>query len=157
MPMPAAKRRRRGEDRVDVAAPGTSTLHASISIGALSNMGDHSTPARVGDAGYDARTAALFANVEATLDRWLQDDVIDVDTHRTGGLLELEFPDRSKIVLNTQPPLQEVWLAARSGGWHFRWTGGRWIDTRDGREFHAVLSQCASEHAGRALEFQPLD
>jgi len=120
-------------------------------------MGDEIKPARPGDAEYHARAAALFVEVEATLDRWLQDDVIDIDTHRTGGLLELEFPDRSKIVLNTQPPLQEVWLAARSGGWHFRWAQGRWVDTREGREFHAVLSQCASEHAGRALAFAARD
>ena len=120
-------------------------------------MADETHPAPSRDADYHARAAALFADVEATLDRWLQDDVIDIDTHRTGGLLELEFPGGSKIVLNTQPPLQEVWLAARSGGWHFRWVDGRWTDTRGGRDFHAVLSQCASEHAGRALVFAPRD
>ena len=144
---------RAGDDRTTIAAPGAPTLRASMSMGALSNMGDDTKPARAGDAEYHARAAALFAEVEATLDRWLQEDVIDIDTHRTGGLLELEFPSGSKIVLNTQPPLQEVWLAARSGGWHFRWADGRWVDTREGREFHAVLSQCASEHAGRALAF----
>jgi CyaY protein len=116
-------------------------------------MGDDTTPKRLTDAQYHARADALFAHLEATLDRWLQDDVIDIDTHRTGGLLELEFPGGSKVVVNTQPPLHEVWLAARGGGWHFRWADGRWIDSREGREFFEVLSACASQQAGRRLAF----
>ena len=58
------------------------------------------------DADYQRETAALLARIEAAADRWLQDDVIDIDTHRTGGLLELSFPNGSKIIINTQPPLQ---------------------------------------------------
>ncbi|MEO5844892.1 MAG: iron donor protein CyaY [Caldimonas sp.] len=106
-------------------------------------------------ADYDARTGAVLAAVEATADRFLQEDVIDIDASRTGGLLELAFPNGSKVVVNTQPPLQELWLAARSGGFHFRSIGGRWIGSRDGREFFDVLSDCASEQAGRPLRFEP--
>jgi CyaY protein len=106
------------------------------------------------DAEYHARTAALLAGVEATLDRWLQDDVIDIDAQRTGGLLELAFPGGSKIVLNTQPPLHEVWLAARSGGFHFRHVDGHWLD-REGCDFYDRLSDCASQQAGEALRFTP--
>jgi CyaY protein len=105
------------------------------------------------DPRYRELTAALLAHVEATLDRWLQDDLIDIDTQRTGGLLEMSLPDGSKIILNTQPPLHELWMAARSGGFHFKWSGGRWLDTRDGREFYAALSACTSEQAGRELRF----
>jgi CyaY protein len=105
------------------------------------------------DADYERETAALLARVEAVADRWLQEDVIDIDTHRTGGLLELAFPDGSKIIVNTQPPLHEVWLAARGGGYHYRWVEGRWLDTRDGSEFIAALSSHASAQAGRALAF----
>lgn len=105
------------------------------------------------DADYHRLTAAVLASVEADADRWLQDDVIDIDTHRTGGLLELSFPDRSKIIINTQPPLQELWLAAKAGGFHFRHADGRWVDTRDGADFGDVLSREASAQAGRALRF----
>ena len=97
----------------------------------------------------------MLAGVEACIDRWLQDDVIDIDSARTGGLLELTFPNASKLVLNTQPPLRELWLAARSGGFHFRLVGGRWLDTRSEREFFEALSACASEQAGVALRFTP--
>lgn len=105
------------------------------------------------DAEYQRETSALLARIEAAADRWLQDDVIDIDTHRTGGLLELAFPNGSKIIINTQPPLHELWLAARGGGFHYRWVDGLWRDTRDGSEFIAALSQHASLQAGQPLNF----
>lgn len=104
-------------------------------------------------AAYASETSALLARVEDCCDRWLDEDVIDIDTHRTGGLLELAFPDGSKIVVNTQPPLQEVWLAARAGGFHYHWDGRSWRDTRDGHEFLTMLSRQASAQGGRALDF----
>ena len=64
-------------------------------------------PTPLGDSEYHAITSAILSRIEATVDQWLQDDVVDIDTHRTGGLLELSFPTGSKIVINTQPPLHE--------------------------------------------------
>ena len=106
------------------------------------------------DAEYDRRARDVLAAVEAASDRFLQDEVIDIDTSRTGGLLELAFPNGSKVVLNTQPPLHELWLAAGAGGFHFRAVGDRWID-REGRELFDVLSECASAQAGTQLRFAP--
>lgn len=105
------------------------------------------------DADYERETETLLARIEAAADRWLDEDVVDIDTRRTGGLLELSFADGSKIIVNTQPPLHEVWLAARGGGFHYRWVDGRWLDTRDGSEFLDALSRHASAQAGRALRF----
>jgi CyaY protein len=105
------------------------------------------------DADYQRETTALLARIEAATDRWLQDDVIDIDSQRTGGLLELSFPGGSKIIVNTQPPLHEVWLAARAGGFHYRWVSGRWLDTRDSSEFIEALSRHASAQAGKPLQF----
>lgn len=105
------------------------------------------------DAEFHRLAQAVLAAVEATVDRWLDDDVIDIDSQRTGGLLELSLPGGSKIILNTQPPLQELWLAAKAGGHHYRHVAGRWLDTRDGSEFFAALSQHASAQAGKALVF----
>ena len=105
------------------------------------------------DLQYQQQTSDLLARIESTADRWLQDDVVDIDTQRTGGLLEMSFPDGSKIIVNTQPPLHEVWLATRAGGYHYRWLDGTWRDTRDGSEFFSVLSGNASAQAGRALDF----
>ena len=103
------------------------------------------------DSEFHARAGAVLSAIEATLDRWLQDDEIDIDSQRSGGLLELVFPGGSKIVFNTQPPLHELWLAARTGGYHFRLIGEHWIDPRSGGEFFAMLSREISAQAGRPL------
>jgi CyaY protein len=105
------------------------------------------------DAQYREQTNTVLARIEATVDRWLQDDVVDIDTHRTGGLLELSLPGATKLIINIQPPLQELWLAARDGGFHFKFVEGAWRDTRDGAEFFARLSEHASRQAGKPLSF----
>jgi CyaY protein len=105
------------------------------------------------DLEYHDRTSAVLTGIEACVDAWLQDDVVDIDTQRTGGLLEMSFPNGSKIILNTQPPLHEIWLAARSGGFHYKFADGAWRDTRDGRELFQALSTCASEQAAQPLTF----
>lgn len=107
----------------------------------------------VTDAEYRQRANAVLAAIEATLDSWLQRDLIDIDSHRSGGMLEMTLPDGSKVIVNLQPPLQELWLAARAGGHHYRWSGGRWVDTRDGSEFFTSLSAHVSQQAGRELTF----
>jgi CyaY protein len=110
-------------------------------------------PKALSDVQYQQQTGELLARIESAADRWLQDDLIDIDTHRTGGLLELAFPDGSKIIINTQPPLQEVWLAAKAGGFHYRWVDGSWLDTRDGSEFIEALSRHASAQGKTPLQF----
>ncbi len=105
------------------------------------------------DSEFHRLSDAVLAGIEARIDAWLQDDVIDIDVHRTGGLLELSFPDGSKIIVNTQPPLHELWVAARAGGHHYRYEAGRWIDTRDGSEFYAALSSFATQQGRRPLQF----
>lgn len=105
------------------------------------------------DTEYHRITGELLARVESTADRLLQDDVVDIDTQRTGGLLELSFPNGSKIVINTQPPLHELWLAARGGGFHYKYDGAVWRDTKDGSEFFAALTQHASVQAGKPVTF----
>lgn len=107
------------------------------------------------DSDYHARARAVLSAIEAAIDRWLQDDVIDIDVQRTGGMLELRFPAGSAIVVNLQPPLHELWLAARGGGFHYRYADGRWVDTRDGSEFFESLSKHASAQAGKPLRFAP--
>jgi CyaY protein len=109
-------------------------------------------PTPLSDSNYHRLASDVLARIEATVDRWLQEDVIDVDSHRTGGLLELGFPDGSKIVINTQPPLHELWLAARAGGYHFKYFDGQWRE-REGREFYELLSEAASAQGRKPLRF----
>ncbi len=103
------------------------------------------------DSEFHERADALLNRLESLTDRWLQDDVIDIDAQRAGGLLEMSFPNRSKLVVNKQPPLQEIWLASREGGYHFRWDGTTWLDTKSGLSFQAVFDEQASRQGGREL------
>jgi CyaY protein len=114
---------------------------------------DHRDP----DSDFYRLSAQVLASIEAQADEWLQDDTVDMDTHRTGGLLELIFPNGSKLIINTQPPLREIWLASKAGGFHFKMAARGWIDTRDGSDFFDVLSRQASAQAGRELRFRRLE
>ena len=69
----------------------------------------------------------------------------------SSGVLEIELPDSSKIVVNRHAAAQEMWVAARAGGFHFRWDGQCWRDTRDGSELFAALSALISAQAGVAV------
>lgn len=73
---------------------------------------------------------------------------------RAGGILEVEFDNGSKMVINKQAAAREIWVAARSGGFHFRWDGSVWRDTRSGEELYAALSRFASEQAGSPISLQ---
>lgn len=68
------------------------------------------------------------------------------------GVLELEFADGSRIIVNRHSSAQQIWVAAKSGGHHFRWDGAQWVDTRDGRELFSSLSKLASAQAGRTID-----
>ena len=68
-----------------------------------------------------------------------------------GGVLEIEFADGSKIIVNRHGVAREIWVAARAGGFHFRWDGLVWRDTRDGGELMDRLSALASQQAGEAI------
>jgi CyaY protein len=70
----------------------------------------------------------------------------------SAGVLEIELADRSKIIVNRHAAAQEMWVAARSGGFHFRWDGAAWRDTRTGGELMADLSALISAQAGEAID-----
>jgi CyaY protein len=75
----------------------------------------------------------------------------DIETTRSGNVLTLELADGSKVVVNSQAPMRQVWVAARSGGFHYEWRDGAWRDTRDGSELFAALSRIVSAQGGEAV------
>ena len=93
--------------------------------------------------------------MEISSDRLNDDTDADIDNQRTGGMVTLTFPNRSQIVINLQKPLHEVWLAARCGGFHYKFDGSHWMDTKGQGEFWESLSRYASEQAGQNLLFKP--
>jgi CyaY protein len=99
------------------------------------------------------RAEALLARIESCCDRINDETDADIDNQRVGGMVTLTFRNRSQIIVNLQKPLHEVWMAARAGGFHYKFDGSRWLDTKGSGEFFANLSRYAAEQAGRALEF----
>ncbi|HLX03629.1 MAG TPA: iron donor protein CyaY [Trinickia sp.] len=102
------------------------------------------------DSEYLTRAEAVLAAIERA------SDVIDADIEfeRTGNVLTLEFENKTKIIVNLQPPMHEIWIAAKAGGFHFKFVDGEWRDTRSGQEFFTALSQYASQQAGEPVEFR---
>ncbi|MDD0839168.1 iron donor protein CyaY [Curvibacter sp. HBC61] len=98
---------------------------------------------------------ALLKAVELTCDALNDTTEADIDAQRSGGMITLSFPGRSQIVINLQKPLHEVWLATRSGGYHYRWVDGAWRDTKSPTLFFDQLTQDASAQAGQPLHFAP--
>ena len=99
------------------------------------------------------RAEQLLLAVEQCCDRINDATDADVDSQRTGGMITLTFSNRSQIVINLQKPLHEIWMAARSGGYHYRFDAGQWQDTKGGGEFFANLSRDASAQSGLPLRF----
>ncbi|MGK5058101.1 iron donor protein CyaY [Janthinobacterium sp. LB2P49] len=104
-----------------------------------------------------ALAEATLTQIEAALDRLNDEDVLDVECSRSGNVLEIEFIDNgTKIIVNSQAPMREMWVAARSGGFHYKRVGDEWINTRDGSELFAALSGMASEQAGTPVVLKQL-
>ena len=100
-----------------------------------------------------ALAEATLTAIEASLDRLNDEDLLDVECSRSGNVLEIEFIDNgSKIIVNSQAPMQELWVAAKSGGFHYKRAGTEWINTRDGSELFAALSGMASAQAGATVQ-----
>ena len=96
-----------------------------------------------------AAADAELARIEAALEAASMSGVADFDFEtKPGGVIEIEFGNGSKIIVNRHGAAREIWVAARSGGYHFRPDGGRWLGTRDGEELLAALSRTVSEQAG---------
>jgi CyaY protein len=97
---------------------------------------------------FEARAAAALEAIE----RALEGAGVEADFElKGGGILEIEFDDDSKMIVNRHGAAREIWVAARSGGFHFRWDGTAWRDTRSGDELLAALSELLSRQLGRRV------
>ena len=97
---------------------------------------------------FTARAEGLLANLEAAVDR-LADD-FDIDVLRAGNVITLAFENGHKIIANSQAAAEEIWLAARSGGFHYRWDAAHsiWVDTRSGEDLRVALSKLIEIEVG---------
>lgn len=78
---------------------------------------------------------------------------LDIDFETAGGILTLEFEDGSKIIINRQTPVRQIWIATRSGGFHFDYNADtdEWQIEKGGTELFEALSDYCSDHAGQNI------
>jgi CyaY protein len=92
---------------------------------------------------------ALAGQTLERIERSLEASGVDADFElKEGGVLEIEFANGSKLIVNRHAVAREIWVAARAGGFHFRWDGSAWRDTREGSELFAALSRLVSSQSG---------
>jgi len=100
------------------------------------------------DKEFNSLADATLTRIEQALEASEAD--IDFEL-AAGGVLEIEFADGSKIIVNRHGVGREIWMAAKAGGFHFRRDGDAWRDTRDGTELMEKLSTLASQQAGEKI------
>jgi CyaY protein len=99
------------------------------------------------ESAFHTRVDAVFAAIEEALDG----SDADIDSDISGGILTLEFESGSKVIINRQTFNREIWVAAKSGGFHFRFDGTDWLDTRSQERLDALLSRVMSEQSGNVM------
>lgn len=77
----------------------------------------------------------------------------DIDYDVSGNVMTLEFEDRSQIVINRQEPMHEIWLASKSGGYHFKYNDGEWICSKTSAELFALVKTECEKHANETIEW----
>lgn len=103
------------------------------------------------ESSFTAMADAELIRIEAEIEASGAD--LDIET-QPGGVLELEFANGSKVIINRHVAAQEIWVAAKSGGFHFAPREGGWISARDGSELYETLSRVVSEQSGEQVRIR---
>ena len=104
------------------------------------------------ESAFVALTGRVLDTIGATLDAAES----DLDWSENDGVLTIEFADGSRVIVNRHVPNRELWVAAKSGGFHFRGEGGAWRDTRSGEELGTALERLLQAQGGVVVQFPPL-
>ena len=108
------------------------------------------------DSEFMAATDRALAAIGAALDAALAHSDVDLDWNLNDGILEIECEDGSKLIVNRHTPNREIWVAAKSGGFHFGIRDGGWRDTRTGAELGVSLAALLEAQAGLDVVLPPL-
>lgn len=95
----------------------------------------------------------LVDAVMLTLEEQIEECEVDLDYESAAGILEIIFPNQTKIILNKQTPLHQIWVATKFNGHHFELRDGVWIDNRSGSEFWQFMSEASSRQADAKIEW----
>lgn len=83
----------------------------------------------------------------------IDDSGADIDYEVSGNVMTLEFEDRSQIIINRQEPMHEIWLASKSGGFHFKLVEDKWTCSKTGMELFEMVKQECEKHAGEEIDW----
>ena len=97
------------------------------------------------DSEFIAIAERTLERIETALEAALEDSDADVDWSHNDGILEIDGEDGGKVIVNRHVPNRELWLASRSGAFHFRIDGGRWRDTRGGADLASALARALDQ------------
>lgn len=79
---------------------------------------------------------------------------LDLDYETSGGILTITFENGTKIIINRQSALSQLWVAAKSGGYHLNWKDDNWLAEREQLELVPLLNQLFKEQSGEAIELE---
>ena len=82
-----------------------------------------------------------------TIEQAIEESGADIDFEAAGGILTLEFANGTKIIVNKQGAAGQIWVAAKSGGYHYGFVDGRWINDQGGGELMQELSRFIREQS----------
>ncbi|MCZ4311239.1 iron donor protein CyaY [Vibrio atlanticus] len=88
-------------------------------------------------------------NIEEAID----EAEADIDYEVTGNVMTLEFENRSQIIINRQEPMREIWLASKSGGFHFKLVDNKWTCSKTGVELFEMVKEECVKHAGEEIDW----
>ncbi len=106
-------------------------------------------PGIMTESEFHSAVDVVLARIEASVEKAAE---LDVDLE--SGILTITCPDASRVIVNRQTPNREIWVAARSGGFHFSWRDGQWSDTRSGDELFASLARILASQAGARVDWK---
>ncbi len=86
------------------------------------------------------------------IEQGIEESGADIDYEGTGGILMLEFENGSKIIINKQGAAKQIWVAAKSGGYHYGFVNGQWINDQGGGELMGELSRFIREQSGEDVD-----
>ena len=96
---------------------------------------------------FHALTDQLFYQIELYLDKYADEHDIDLDYETNGNVITISFPNNSKIIVNTQEPLFQVWLATQKQGYHFDLVNEQWICNRTDQPFEEIFALSVQEQS----------
>ncbi|MBF7728688.1 iron donor protein CyaY [Pseudomonas sp. N040] len=104
----------------------------------------------------EARFHDLVDAVQQAIEDVFDDSDLDVDLENSAGVLTVRFENGSQLIFSRQEPLRQLWLAARSGGFHFDYDDeqGGWICDSSGELLGEMLERICREQGGAELEFE---